>query len=129
MKFEKKQIVCSAAPSPAGPYSQAITAGPFVFVAGQVPMNVATGKKEGSIADQTRTCIGNIKAILEQAGSSLGSIVKSNVYLSDIGDFGAMNEVYKEMIPSPCPARTTVATMLRGILVEIEVIALLENYE
>ena len=123
MAQQKKQIVTDKAPSPAGPYSQAIVAGDFVFVAGQRPQNPATGEIPADIQAQTRQCIENIRAILEEAGCTLEHLVRSNVYLSDIRYFDEMNEVYREMIPAPLPTRTTVGVQLRGILVEIEVIA------
>ena len=115
------------APQPAGPYSQAIIANGFVFVAGQRPKDPITGLISDDIQEQTRQCIKNIEAILTKAGSSLANIVRSNVYLSDIKYFSAMNEIYGAMIPRPYPTRTTVGTQLRNILVEIEVIAVLED--
>jgi 2-iminobutanoate/2-iminopropanoate deaminase len=121
----KKEIKTLGAPSPAGPYSQAIIAEKFVFVAGQRPQDPLTGTISDNIKDQTRQCINNINTILQEAGSSLENIVRSNVYLSDIKYFDEMNEVYREMIPSPYPSRTTIGVQLRGILIEIEVIALL----
>lgn len=121
----KKQIETPDAPSPAGPYSQAIIADKFVFVAGQRPQDPVTGTISDNIRDQTRQCIKNIEVILKKAGSSLENIVRSNVYLSDIKYFNEMNEAYKEMVPQPYPSRTTTGVQLRNILVEIEVIALL----
>lgn len=115
------------APQPAGPYSQAIIANGFVFVAGQRPQDPVTGLISDDIQEQTKQCIKNIEAILTKAGSSLANIVRSNVYLSDIKYFSAMNEIYSEMIPRPYPTRTTVGTQLRNILVEIEVIAVLDD--
>jgi len=123
---EKHIVTTADAPLPSGPYSQAIVANGFVFVAGQRPQDPLTARLAEGIKEQTRQCIRNIESILKASGSSLSSIVNSHVYLSDIADFGAMNEVYREMIPSPFPTRTTVAAQLRGILVEIEVIALVE---
>ncbi|MHC1692493.1 MAG: RidA family protein [Sphaerochaetaceae bacterium] len=123
----KKQIITPNAPSPAGPYSQAIVADKFVFVAGQRPQDPVTQTISDNIKDQTRQCIKNVEAVLRQAGSSLENIVRSNVYLADIKYFNEMNEVYREMIPEPFPCRATVGTQLRNILVEIEVIALLDN--
>jgi reactive intermediate/imine deaminase len=125
----KNKIALSTnkAPSPAGPYSQAIIANNFVFVAGQRPQDPATSLISDDIKEQTRQCILNIQAILEEAGSSLAHIVRSNVYLSDISFFADMNEVYGEMIPQPYPTRTTIGTQLRNIYVEIEVIAILKN--
>lgn len=123
----KKEIKTNNAPSPAGPYSQAIIADKFVFVAGQRPQDPSTGYISPDIKDQTRQCIKNIEAILLEAGSSLNNIVRANVYLSDIKYFNEMNEVYRELIPTPFPSRTTIGVQLRGILVEIEVIALLND--
>ncbi len=120
----KQQIVTDKAPAPAGPYSQAIIAGDFVFVAGQRPQDPITGVIPADIKEQTRQCIENIRLVLEEAGSSLDKLVRSNVYLSDIKYFDEMNEVYRELIPAPYPARTTIGSQLRGILVEIEVMAL-----
>lgn len=125
MAEEKKQIVTKNAPSPAGPYSQAIVAGGFVFVAGQRPQDPATGEIGETIQEQTRQVIKNLEAVLTAAGSSLEKVVRSTVYLSDIKNFAPMNEVYKEMIPEPFPARTTFGAQLRNILIEIDVIALL----
>ncbi|MCC8023958.1 MAG: Rid family detoxifying hydrolase [Clostridium sp.] len=125
----KKQINCQQAPSPAGPYSQGIIGGPFVFVAGQRPVDPATGNIGKDIGEQTAYCLKNIEAILREAGSSLKDVVKTNVFLSDLADFDAMNEVYREMMPAPYPARTTVGTVLRGILIEIEAVAMLNQEE
>lgn len=122
---EKIQVVTKNAPTPAGPYSQGIIADKFVFVAGQRPANPETGEiVEGGIHEQTQQVIENLSAVLTAAGSSLDRIVRSTVYLSDIGNFSAMNSVYEKMIPKPYPVRTTVGTQLRNILVEIDVIAL-----
>lgn len=124
MDKTKQQVITSKAPSPAGPYSQAIIAGDFVFVAGQRPQDPATGIISDDIQEQTRQCIKNVEAILKASGSSLDKIVRSNVYLSDIKNFNAMNEVYSAMMPKPFPSRTTIGAMLRNILIEVEVIAL-----
>ena len=122
---EKIPVVTEHAPTPAGPYSQGIIADKFVFVAGQRPANPSTGEiVEGGIQEQTRQVIENLSAVLTAAGSSLDRVVRSTVYLSDIGNFAAMNSVYEKMFPKPYPVRTTIGTQLRGILVEIDVIAL-----
>lgn len=123
----KKQLITDKAPSPAGPYSQAIILDKLIFVAGQRPQDPATGLISDNITEQTRQCIKNIEAILKEAGSSLDNLVRSNVYLSDIKFFDEMNAVYSEMIPQPFPTRTTVGVALRNILVEIEVIALRDD--
>ena len=126
MAEEKTQITTANAPAPAGPYSQALAAGGFVFVAGQRTQDPATGEIGETIQEQTRQVIKNLEAVLTAAGSSLDRVVRSTVYLSDIKNFAPMNEVYKEMMPQPFPARTTLGAQLRNILVEIDVIALLE---
>jgi len=122
---EKQIVMTEGAPVPSGPYSQAVIANGFVFVAGQRPQDPKTGALAEGIAAQTRQCLQNVKAILEAAGSSMAHIVNTHVYLSDISHFTAMNEIYRELVPAPYPTRTTIAAQLRGILVEIEVIAVL----
>lgn len=122
--MEKKQIITANAPSPAGPYSQGITVDRFVFVAGQRPADPKTGEIAEGIAAQTRQVIENLASVLEAAGSSLKDVVRSTVYLSDIKYFAEMNAVYEKLMPKPYPARTTIGTQLRGILVEIDVIAI-----
>jgi len=122
----RKAVTTENAPKPIGPYSQAIVEGDFIFLAGQGPTNPATGKVEyGDVASETRQTFANMKAILEAAGSSLDKVVKCNVYLRDIKDFAAMNEVYKTMFQQPYPARTTIqaGALPGGIAVEIECIA------
>lgn len=121
--MSKKEIKTQNAPSPAGPYSQGIIAGDFVFVAGQRPVDPVTGDIPPDIQGQTRQVIKNIQSILAVHGCTLADVVRSGAYLSDLKDFGAMNEVYSEMFPQPYPARTCIGTQLRGILVEIDVIA------
>lgn len=121
--MNKTEIKTSNAPSPAGPYSQGIVAGDFVFVAGQRPVNPATGEIPADIQGQTRQVIRNIEAILAEHGCTLADVVRAGAYLSDLKNFAAMNEVYREMFPKPYPARTCIGTQLRGILVEIDVIA------
>lgn len=122
--MEKKQIITANAPSPAGPYSQGIAVDRLVFVAGQRPADPKTGEIAEGIAAQTRQVIENLASVLEAAGSSLEDVVRSTVYLSDIKYFAEMNAVYEKLMPKPYPARTTIGTQLRGILVEIDVIAI-----
>jgi 2-iminobutanoate/2-iminopropanoate deaminase len=121
-----KQIVrTDKAPQPVGPYSQAVVAGDFVYVAGQGPTDPATSKKvEGGIAAETEQVLKNIQAILAAAGCSLRDVVKTNVYLSHTGDFRAMNDVYARYFTEEPPARTTVqASPPVPILVEIDCVA------
>lgn len=114
-------------PKAIGPYSQAIKANGFVFISGQAAFDPATGKSvEGNTAKQTGRTLENVKAILQAAGSSLDRVVKVGVFLKDMNDFTAMNEVYALYFPANPPARTTVevARLPRDFLVEMDVIAL-----
>jgi 2-iminobutanoate/2-iminopropanoate deaminase len=122
----KKIIETSAAPRAIGPYSQAIQAGGFVFISGQIPLDPATGDLvSGSVEEETARVLDNIRAILEAAGLGMGDVVKTTVYLTDLGDFGRVNEVYSRYFESQPPARATVqvAALPRGVRVEIEAIA------
>jgi len=119
----RKAVTTDKAPRPIGPYSQAIIDGDLLFLAGQGPIDPATGATNlGDIASQTKRTLDNIKAILEAAGSSLDKVIRCNVYLKDIGDFAAMNEVYAKTFTAPYPARTTIqaGALPGGIAVEIE---------
>ena len=122
-----KAISTQAAPAAIGPYSQAIDSGAgIVFVSGQLPIDPATGAfPEGGIKEQTRQSLANAKAILEAAGLGLGNVVKTTVFLADMGDFAAMNEVYAQFFTAPFPARSAVAvkTLPKGAMVEVECIA------
>jgi 2-iminobutanoate/2-iminopropanoate deaminase len=122
----RKPVQTEKAPKPIGPYSQAIIENGFVFVSGQGAINPGTGQVErGDARSETKRVFDNIKTILDAAGSSLGKVVKCNVYLRDINDFQAMNDVYATYFEAPYPARTTIqaGALPAGIAVEIEVIA------
>ena len=127
--MKREVIATRKAPGAVGPYSQAIRLGDFVFTAGQLAFDPATGKLvEGGIEEQTRQVLRNIAAVLEAAGSSLARVVKTTVFLKDMGDFKAMNEVYAEFFANEPPARSTVAVDLAlGALVEIDAIAIVPN--
>lgn len=115
-------------PPPAGAYSPAVKAGPFVFVSGQVPRDPATGTLVGDdVESQTRQVIANVERALKAAGASLADVVSITVYLADIDDWGRFNTVYKELMPPPYPTRTTVGADVRGIFVEISAIAYVDN--
>jgi 2-iminobutanoate/2-iminopropanoate deaminase len=119
-------VQTSKAPKPIGPYSQAVIEGDFVFVSGQGAIDPETGQvQRGDVRAETRRVFENIRMILEAAGSSLGKVVKCNVYLRDIADFAAMNEVYATYFDPPYPARTTIqaGALPAGIAVEIECVA------
>ena len=122
-----KSISTSNAPAAIGPYSQAVDNGAgLVFLSGQLPLDPATGAfPEGGIQAQTRQSLRNVQAILEAAGLSLANVVKTTVFLADMGDFAAMNEVYASFFAEPFPARSAVAAkaLPKGALVEIECIA------
>lgn len=120
-------IHTDAAPRAIGPYSQAIVAGGLVFCSGQVPIDPATGELvPGGIEEQTHQSLSNLKAVLEAAGSGLDRVLKTTVFLQNMGDFAAMNAVYATYFPGNPPARSTVevARLPRNALVEIECIAL-----
>ncbi|MBR6031614.1 MAG: RidA family protein [Bacteroidaceae bacterium] len=122
----KKVISTTKAPSAIGPYSQAIQVGNLVYTSGQIPTLPATGVfAEGGIKEQTRQSLLNVKAILEEAGLTMGDVVKTTVFMADMNDFADMNAVYGEFFTEPYPARSAVAvkTLPKGALVEIEVVA------
>jgi len=124
---ERERIQTDNAPAAIGPYSQAIKAGGFVFVSGQIPIDPQTGQfVSGGIAEQTEQVLKNLSAVLEAAGSSLGLVVKTTVFLADMKEFSGMNEVYATFFSSPPPARATVAAagLPRDARVEIEAVAL-----
>jgi 2-iminobutanoate/2-iminopropanoate deaminase len=125
----KRVVFASSAPSPVGPYSQAIVAGGFVFASGQIPLDPASGKLvEGDIEAQTARVLDNLSKVLEAAGSSLDHVVRASVYLADLADFPRVNAVYARYFTAdPKPARTTVqvAALPLGAQVEIDAIATL----
>lgn len=121
-----KVISTKKAPAAIGPYSQAIQVGNLIYTSGQIPIDPATGNfAEGGIKEQTRQSLFNVQAILEEAGLTLQNVVKTTVFMADMGDFADMNADYAEFFSEPYPARSAVAvkTLPKGALVEIEVIA------
>ena len=122
-----KALSTDKAPAAIGPYSQAIDSGSgLLFLSGQIPIDPATGVfVDGGVKEQTKQCLLNAQAILQSAGLSLANVVKTTVYLADMGDFAAMNEVYAQFFTQPFPARSAVAVKVlpNGALVEVECIA------
>jgi 2-iminobutanoate/2-iminopropanoate deaminase len=122
-----KPISTQNAPAAIGPYSQAVDSGAdLVFVSGQLPIDPSTGAfPEGGVTEQTRQSLSNAQAILQAAGLDLADVVKTTVFLADMGDFAAMNAVYATFFSEPFPARSAVAVKMlpKGALVEIECIA------
>ncbi|HLE29298.1 MAG TPA: RidA family protein [Anaerolineales bacterium] len=121
-------IVTDQAPKAIGPYSQAIRAGNLIYTAGQIALNPQTGELvAGGIEEQTRQAIQNLSYVLEAAGASLSQVVKTTVFMQDLGEFTRMNAVYAEFFPQNPPARSTVqvAALPRGAKVEIECVAIL----
>ncbi|MBM4033314.1 MAG: RidA family protein [Planctomycetes bacterium] len=125
--MSRNVILTPNAPAPVGPYSQAIRAGNLLFVSGQIPVDPATDTMPQGIGDQTRVVLGNLAAVLEAAGASLADVVKTTVYLKDMGEFVAMNQVYAAFFKENPPARATVevSALPKGARVEIEAIAVL----
>jgi 2-iminobutanoate/2-iminopropanoate deaminase len=119
-------ISTDKAPAAIGPYSQAIRAGEMLFCSGQIPLDPATGEiVAGDVTAQTERVMANIAAVLTAAGTGFDNVIKTTIYLADMGDFAAMNEIYGRCFPHHKPARSTVAVkgLPRGVLLEIEVIA------
>jgi 2-iminobutanoate/2-iminopropanoate deaminase len=126
MAGTREAVATDAAPKAIGPYSQAIRAGSLLFLSGQVPLDPATGALvAGDIGAQTHRVMQNLKAVLEAAGSSLDAVVKTTIFLADLGDFKAVNEVYGGYFTAPAPARATVqvARLPLDARVEIEAVA------
>ena len=123
----KSIVSTTAAPAAVGPYSQAVVANGFVFCSGQIPLDPESGELvEGSIADQTSRCMRNLEAVLKEAGSDLGRLVKVTVYLADIGDYADFNAAYEEFVGPEPPARAAFAVkdLPKGAHIEIDCIAL-----
>ncbi|MFH1619679.1 MAG: RidA family protein [bacterium] len=124
--MERKIILTDKAPKAIGPYSQAMEAGGFVFVSGQIPVDPANGEMAcPDVKKQTERVLLNLKAVVEAAGCGLGDVVKTTVFMTDLGQFQAMNEVYSGFFSANPPARATVqvSALPRGALVEIEAVA------
>jgi 2-iminobutanoate/2-iminopropanoate deaminase len=125
----REPVSTTAAPAAIGPYSQAIKAGDFLFASGQIPLDPSTGTLvDGGIAEQTHRVLKNLAGVLDAAGIGFDKVVKTTVYLSDMADFAAVNEIYATYFPQPAPARATIqaARLPRDVKVEIDFIAYLK---
>jgi 2-iminobutanoate/2-iminopropanoate deaminase len=125
----RTQVMTNAAPAAIGPYSQAIQAGGLVFTAGQLGLDPTSGELAEGVAAQTDRALRNLSAILDAAGTSLERVVKTTIFLADMADYAAVNEVYASHFSTPYPARSTVAvkTLPKDALVEVEAVALVET--
>jgi 2-iminobutanoate/2-iminopropanoate deaminase len=123
--MKKVAISTDQAPAAIGPYTQALAVGPFVFVSGQIPLDLQGNVVQGDIVVQTCQVIANLKAILAAVGLALKDVVKTTIFLADLADFQEMNRAYAEFFPGHPPARSTVqvAGLPRGVSIEIEAIA------
>lgn len=125
----KQPINTTNAPAAIGPYVQAVTTGKFIFTSGQLPLSPATGEFAGpDAASQARCCLENLSAVLTAGGAGLGRIIKTTIFLTDMSDFGQVNEVYASFFPGTPPARSciAVAALPKGAKVEIEAIAYMD---
>lgn len=126
----KAEIRSDGAPAAIGPYSQGVSSSGFVFISGQIPLDPASGEVvSGSVGIQTRRVLENLKALLEEAALTMDSVVKTTVYMTDLAEFTAMNEVYAEYFTEPYPARATVEVkaLPKGVAVEIDAVAVEEE--
>ena len=123
--MDRQPIVTAAAPAAIGPYSQGISAGELVFVSGQTPLKADGTMISGSVAEQTEQCLKNIQEVLRAAGLGMDRVVKTTVYMTDLGRFAEMNEVYARGFAAPFPARATVqvSALPKGAAVEIDAVA------
>jgi|CryBogDrversion2_2_1035213.scaffolds.fasta_scaffold15145_2 2-iminobutanoate/2-iminopropanoate deaminase len=118
-----EHITTDKLPGRGGPYSHAVRTGDIYFLSGQRPVNPVDGSISSDFREQARQVFTNLGTVLQECGSDFSKVAKVNVYLSDIGDFAALNEVYLEFFQEPFPARTTISCVLRGILIEVDVVA------
>jgi 2-iminobutanoate/2-iminopropanoate deaminase len=125
----RRGVHTDAAPSAIGPYGQAVLAGDFVFLSGQIGADPSSGALADGVAAQADRALRNLAAVLEAAGTDLGHVLKTTIFLTDMGDFTSVNEVYARYLEAPFPARSTVAVaaLPKGALVEIEMVARLSG--
>ena len=123
--MRKNPIITSKAPQAIGPYSQAVAVGEFLYASGQIPLSAEGAMVPGGVPEQTEQCLRNVREILSASGLTMKDVVKTTVFMTDLGQFAAMNEVYGKHFANPYPARSTVqvAALPKGAAVEIEVVA------
>jgi 2-iminobutanoate/2-iminopropanoate deaminase len=121
----KKAFVSENAPRPVGPYSQIVEASGFLFLAGQIPLTPEGKMNDGDVVEQTRQVLNNLRSVLEAAGSSMNAVVKTTIFLEDLGDFETVNKIYAEYFQEPFPARSTVevSKLPKGARLEMDAIA------
>lgn len=124
--MKRLPVVTAKAPGAVGPYSQGLDAGPFVFVSGQIPLDAKGAAVAGGVAEQTEQCLRNVREVLVAAGLTMENVAKVTVFMTDLGQFAAMNDVYAKHFKPPYPARATVqvSALPKGAAIEIEVVAL-----
>ncbi len=120
-------VTSREAPSPSGPYSQAVAVGPLVFLAGQRPVDPVTGAVPSDLTAQIEQALNNVREVLRTVGADLSNVVKLTVYLADIADFKCVNQVFRLRFSEPYPARTTVGVQLRDVLVELDAVAVVSD--
>ena len=123
----KTQVMTTGSPQPAGPYSQGIVAGGFLFTAGVGPQDPETGVKADGVGDQTRQVLRSLSAVVAAAGATMDDVVKVTAHLQDLADFAEFNQAYSEFFTAPYPVRTTVGSTLNDILVEIDFVVKLPD--
>lgn len=123
--MKKSAIITAKAPQAIGPYSQAVAVGEFLYASGQIPLSAEGTMVPGGVPEQTEQCLRNVREVLSASGLTMKDVVKTTVFMTDLGQFAAMNEVYGKHFVSPYPARSTVqvAALPKGAAVEIEVVA------
>ncbi len=124
--MKRMPVVTAKAPGAVGPYSQGLDAGPFVFVSGQIPLDAKGQPVPGGVAEQTEQCLHNVREVLLAAGLTMENVAKVTVFMTDLGQFAAMNEVYAKHFKAPFPARAAVqvTALPKGASIEIEAVAL-----
>jgi 2-iminobutanoate/2-iminopropanoate deaminase len=127
MSSDRQAVTADRAPAAAGPYSHAVRSGSVLFLSGQIPLDPGTGKLvEGGVGDQARQCLRNLEAVCEAAGTSLDRAVRCGIYVTDMGTFAEVNEVYATFFSEPHPARSTIGVVALPLGAQVEIDAIVE---